>query len=314
MTEAALAFDLGGTDLRGALVTREGKVHRLITVATQAQDGVQAILDQMIKLATELRNTANGFEIVGAGVGAPGPLDPNAGLMLSPPTLNGWDNVPLARLLSDELGLPVKLENDANAAALGEWQFGAGRGYGTVLFVTISTGIGGGVISEGKVFHGSQGLAVEIGHMTISESGPRCLCGSIGCFEALASGTALGQRGAKIASTPEGREILSSTTENGHIGARAVVEAARNGDKIAISLLADEARWLGIGLTNLLHLFSPDVVIIGGGVSNAFDLLIDDIKSEIRERAMPAFSDVEIVRAELGSKAGIVGAASLVFT
>lgn len=313
MTEAALAFDVGGTDLRGALVTRDGQVHRLITVATQAQDGVQAILSQMVELAKDLRNTANGFELMGAGVGAPGPLDPNTGRMFAPPTLNGWDNVPLADLLSKKLNLPVKLENDANAAALGEWQFGAGRGFGTVLFVTISTGIGGGVISNGKVFHGSRGLAVEIGHMTISENGPRCLCGSIGCFEALASGTALGKRGADIAIKPEGKGILEDQTKNGHVGARAIVAAARRGDEVAISLLADEARWLGVGLTNLLHLFSPDVVIIGGGVSNAFDLLIGDIKSEIQTRAMSAYRDIKIVRAELGTNAGIVGAASLVF-
>lgn len=312
MTGTALAFDLGGTDLRAAIVSRDGVVRQSLTVPTRAGDGVEAVLSQMTDLADRLL-AHRSAEILGVGVGAPGPLDPAAGLMIAPPTLAGWQNVPIAALLAERLGLPVVLDNDANVAALAEWKHGAGRGFGTVLFVTVSTGIGGGVVTGGQIFHGSRGLAVEIGHMTISENGPPCFCGSVGCFEALASGTALGRFGAVAARLPGGACIAAAQAGIGRPGARAVIEAARRGDAAAQALVAQEARWLGIGLTNLLHLFSPDVVVIGGGLANAFDLLIDGIRGVIRTRAMPAYRDVTIARSALGPAAGLVGAADLVF-
>lgn len=314
MTRAALAFDLGGTDLRAALVTRDGVVHQALTVPTKASGGVEVILDQMTGLAGQLLATGADGGIAGIGLGAPGPLDPAAGLMIAPPTLAGWRDVSIARLLSDRLGHPVALDNDANMAALGEWRFGAGRGHSTVLFITVSTGIGGGLVSEGKIFHGHRGLAVEIGHMAISESGPKCFCGSVGCFEAFASGTALGLFGHAAAALPGGALIGELQAEEGRPGARAVVEAARRGDAVAKTLVAQEARWLGIGITNLLHLFSPDVVVIGGGLANAFDLLIGGIRSVVEVRAMTAYRGVPILRADLGAKAGLVGAATLAFS
>ncbi|MEO5613802.1 MAG: ROK family protein [Cypionkella sp.] len=314
MTQAALAFDLGGTDLRAALVTRDGAVRQALTVSTQATGGVAAILNQMTGLADQLLATEPKGEIAGIGIAAPGPLDPTAGLMIAPPTLPGWQDVPIARLLSERLGHPTVLDNDANMAALGEWRFGAGRGHTHVLFITVSTGIGGGLVSEGKIFQGRRGLAVEIGHMAIAETGPRCFCGSVGCFEALASGTALGHFGAAAAALPGGALIGQLQAEEGRPGARAVVEAARRGDAVAQSLIDQEARWLGVGITNLLHLYSPDVVVIGGGLSNAFDLLHGGILQVVQDRAMSAYRDVPILRAELGAKAGLVGAAALAFS
>ena len=314
MTQAALAFDLGGTDLRAALVTRDGVVGQALTVPTQASGGVAAILSQMTGLADQLLATKPKGAIAGIGLAAPGPLDPAAGLMIAPPTLPGWQDVPIARLLSERLGHPTVLDNDANMAALGEWRFGAGRGHNHVLFITVSTGIGGGLVSEGKIFQGRRGLAVEIGHMAIAESGPRCFCGSVGCFEALASGTALGHFGATAAALPGGSLIRQLQAEEGRPGARAVVEAARRGDAVAQSLIDQEARWLGVGITNLLHLYSPDVVVIGGGLSNAFDLLHVGILQVVQGRAMSAYRDVPILRAELGAKAGLVGAAALAFS
>ncbi|TCM52642.1 glucokinase [Rhizobium sp. PP-F2F-G48] len=309
---AALAFDLGGTDLRAAIVTRTGEVRQALTVPTRARAGVDAVLDQMASLAKTLMAETDGT-IAGVGLGAPGPLDPSAGIMIAPPTLAGWHDVAVVERLSARLGLPVFLDNDANMAALGEWRHGAARGFETVLFVTVSTGIGGGVVSGGRIFHGRRGLAVEIGHMTLSGSGPRCLCGNVGCFEALASGTALGHRGADAALRPGGEKIAAAQSAIGRPGARSVVEAARVDDPVALALIAEEAEWLGIGLTNLLHIFSPDIVVIGGGLSNAFDLLIGGIRSVVATRAMSAYRDVVIVRAGLGTNAGLVGAAGLVF-
>lgn len=314
MTQTALAFDLGGTDLRAALVTRDGAVRQALTVATLAAGGVAAILQQMTGLADQLLASVPRGEISGVGLAAPGPLDPAAGLMIAPPTLPGWHDVPIARLLADKLGHPVVLDNDANMAALGEWRFGAGRGHAHVLFITVSTGIGGGLVSQGKIFHGRRGLAVEIGHMAISETGPRCFCGSVGCFEALASGTALGLFGAGAAAEPGGALIGQLQAEEGRPGARAVIEAARRDDAVAQALVAQEAHWLGVGITNLLHLYSPDVVVVGGGLSNAFDLLHGGIVEVVQRRAMSAYREVPILRAALGAKAGLVGAAALAFS
>lgn len=312
MIEAALAFDLGGTDLRAALVARDGTVLAHAAEPTLARAGPEAVIEQICGLAARVSADCPGLRPLGASIGAPGPLDPVAGLMIAPPTLEGWHNVPLAARLGERLGLPVWLENDANAAALGEWRFGAGQGLGTVVFVTVSTGIGGGVVTNGRVFHGSRGLAAEIGHMTIAAGGPRCFCGAVGCFEALASGTALGRNGARLARQPEGGAIAAHA-EAGRVTARSVVAAARAGDAAAARLIAAEARWLGRGLTNLLHLYSPDVIVIGGGLSTAFDLLIGGIRAEIDRRAMPAYRDVAVVPATLGSRAGLIGAASLAF-
>ncbi|WP_292436978.1 ROK family protein, partial [Mesorhizobium sp.] len=223
----------------------------------------------------------------------------------------GWHNVPLIDILSRQFGLPVRLENDANAAALGEWRFGAGRGAGSLVFVTVSTGIGGGVVADGHIYHGRRGLAAEIGHMTITGEGDRCFCGNVGCFEAVASGTALGRRATRLTKPGDG-SVLRRLSDDGDVSARHVVDAARAGDAAAGELVDTEAKWLGIGFTNLLHLYSPDLIVMGGGLANGFDLLAPGIRATVDERAMKAYRDVPIVPAELGDRAGLVGAASLI--
>ena len=219
--------------------------------------------------------------------------------------------MPLIDILGQHFGLPVRLENDANAAALGEWRFGAGRGSGSLVFVTVSTGIGGGVVADGHIYHGRRGLAAEIGHMTITSESDRCFCGAIGCFEAVASGTALGRRATALTAPGDG-SLLRRAFGDGDVSARHVVEAARAGDASALELIEAEARWLGIGFTNLLHLYSPDLIVMGGGLANGFDLLAPSIRAVVQQRAMPAYRDVPIVPAELGDRAGLIGAASLI--
>ena len=203
------------------------------------------------------------------------------------------------------------MENDANAAALGEWRFGAGQGARTMVFVTVSTGIGGGIVADGTLFHGRRGLAGEIGHMAVTDHSDRCFCGAVGCFEAVASGTALGRR-ATARTTPGDGSLLRRLSGDRDVTARHVVEAARRGDGLATELIEAEGRWLGTGFTSLLHLFSPDLIVMGGGLANAFDLLAPQIGSTIRERAMAAYRDVPVVAASLGDRAGLIGAASLV--
>jgi glucokinase len=311
MTKVALAFDLGGTELRGALVERGGRILAFASASTMARAGSEAVIGQIAVLASDLRAQWPETEVAGIGIGAPGPLDPKAGIVIAPPTLAGWHDVPLIEILGRQFEMPVRLENDANAAALGEWRFGAGRGADSLVFVTVSTGIGGGVIAEGHLYHGRRGLAAEIGHMTITGEGDRCFCGAVGCFEAVASGTALGRRATAETATGDG-SLLRRLAADGDISARHVVEAARTGDKQALGLVDAEARWLGIGFTNLLHLYSPDLIVMGGGLANGFDLLAPTIRAVVAERAMPAYRDVPIVSAQLGDKAGLIGAASLI--
>lgn len=311
MSTLALAFDLGGTELRGALVERSGEVVARVSEPTLAGAGSEAVIGQIIVLAGKLLDEHPQARVIGIGACAPGPLDPKAGIVIGPPTLAGWHNVPMIDILSRQFGLPVRLENDANAAALGEWRFGAGRGAESMVFVTVSTGIGGGVIADGHIYHGRRGLAAEIGHMTITGEGDRCFCGNVGCFEAVASGTALGRRATRLTAPGDG-SLLRRLSSDGDVSARHVVEAARTGDAAAFGLVEAEAKWLGIGFTNLLHLYSPEVIVMGGGLANGFDLLAPGIRATIDERAMQAYRDVPIVPAELGDRAGLVGAASLI--
>lgn len=311
MSTLALAFDLGGTELRGALIGRGGEVVARVSEPTMTEAGSEAVIGRIIALADKLLDDHPQAKVIGIGACAPGPLDPKAGIVIGPPTLSGWHNVPMIDILSRQFGLPVRLENDANAAALGEWRFGAGRGAGSLVFVTVSTGIGGGVIADGHIYHGRRGLAAEIGHMTITGEGDRCFCGNVGCFEAVASGTALGRRATRLTAPGDGSQ-LRRLSNDGDVSARHVIEAARTGDAPAHDLVESEAKWLGIGFTNLLHLYSPEVIVMGGGLANGFDLLAPGIRATIEERAMQAYRDVPIVPAELGDRAGLVGAASLI--
>ncbi len=308
----ALAVDLGGTQLRAAVVDRSGAIRASTVTATRALDGPAAVIEQITAAVDKLLAAMPALQVLGLGVGAPGPLDPMAGISIAPPTLAGWRDVPLAALLEERLGVAVTVENDANAAALGEWRFGAGVGTGSIVFVTVSTGIGGGVIADGRLLHGRRGLAAEIGHMTIADgSDEPCFCGVRGCWESLASGSALDRRAARLAAAGES-PLLRELAGTGPVTGRHVTQAARQGDRQAAALLATEARWLGVGIVNLLHLYSPELVVLGGGLGSCLDLLQAGIDEVIRARAMPAYRDVPVVPAQLGLDAGLVGAASLV--
>ena len=313
MNRLALAVDLGGTELRAAVVDDTGVVLAHSATETDSRGGPAAVVAQIVDLATRVRAETGQAAVVGMGVAAPGPLDPLAGISIAPPTLDGWRDVPLAALLQDRLGLSVRLENDANAAALGEWRFGAGRGSQNMVFVTVSTGIGGGVIADGRLLRGRRGLAAEIGHMTIDLGSPESLFGgACGVWEALASGTALGREATRRMAGPDGA-LLRAFAGAGTVTARHVADAARQADKVALALIAEEARLLGIGFVNLLHLYSPERLIVGGGLSAALDLMQDEIARTIAARVLAPYRDVPVVAAALRAQAGLVGAACLVF-
>ncbi|UVK44006.1 ROK family protein [Mesorhizobium sp. AR07] len=305
----SLGFDLGGTQVRAALVEK-GTILARASARTDVGGGPQGVMAQFRQLASEVCKQT-GFDAVRAvGMSAPGPLDTEAGVVEHIPTLPGWDGFPLRDRLADAFDRPAVLENDGIAAAFGEWKYGAGRGLEHLVYVTVSTGIGGGVVVDGRLLHGRKGMGGHVGHFRIAPDGPVCSCGAVGCFEALAAGTALGERAANAATrNPAG--YLGIQASAGPIETRHAVEGARGGDPECLALMAEEADLLGVGFTGLLHLYSPQRIIMGGGVSRAFDLLDAGIHRRIRQDAMAPFKDVPVVPAQLGDNCGLLGVASL---
>jgi glucokinase len=245
----------------------------------------------------------------GVGIGAPGPLDRERGVVLLTPNL-GWRDVPLRDRMAQLTGLPASLDNDANCATYGEWWIGAARGARNVVGVTIGTGIGGGLILDGRLYHGSSDVAGEIGHTTIEQAGRRCGCGNYGCLEAYASGPAIAER-AREALSFDQESILPELVDGDltRITAQTVYDAASQGDAIAREVVRDTARFLGTGIANLLNIFNPDVVVIAGGVTQAGEALFTPLRAEVRRRAFrPAVEACRIVPGELPGTAGVVGA------
>ncbi|MGB8818462.1 MAG: ROK family protein [Rhizobiaceae bacterium] len=291
----ALGIDIGGTQIRAALVDEDGVVVKRESVATNALGGPDVIVRQAVQLANDSSAGLSADAIEAIGVCAPGPLDSDTGVVLDIATLPGWQNYPLRRNLSEAFRRPILLENDGIAAAFGEWKHGAGKGVDNLVYVTVSTGLGGGVVVDGHLLRGHRGMAGHVGHMMINPDGPRCGCGGRGCFEAYASGTNFALAG----------------LANGFASGEAIVDAARKGDAAAIELVNQEARYLGYGFASLMHLYSPQRLIIGGGVSKALDLLMPGIRAQIDDVAMPAFRRAEIVAALLGDNCGLVGVAGM---
>ncbi len=246
---------------------------------------------------------------LGVGIGAPGPLDRERGMVLVAPNLN-WHDVPLRDRITALTGLPAALDNDANCATYGEWWIGAAKGARNVIGMTIGTGIGGGIIFDGRLYHGSSDVAGEIGHTTIDQTGRRCGCGNYGCLEAYASGTAIAER-AREALAYEPLSILPDMVNGdlNSITAAIVYSAAAEGDAIAIEVVRDTARFLGTGIANLLNVFNPDCVVIAGGVTQAGEALFAPLRAEVRRRAFkPAVDACRIVPGTLPGTAGVVGA------
>jgi glucokinase len=310
MNRLAIAIDLGGTRIRAALIDGKGFLVQRAEAPTAADAGCEVVVGQLHHIATSVIAGVAPDRVVGVGICAPGPLDAERGVALATPTIAGFIDLPLAAMLEERIGLPVRLENDGIAAALGEWRFGAGVGHRNLVYVTVSTGVGGGVVADGRVLRARRGMAGHVGHMTIVRDGEVCSCGNRGCWEAYASGTAFARR-ARL------RAVSSPSTALGMNGAaidgRAVFDAASRGDALARDLVSEEADLLGVGIVNLLHLYSPDVVVVGGGLSNGFDLLHPGIVARIKSAAMPPFRDTPVVRAGLGSDSGLLGASTLAF-
>jgi len=305
-----IAIDLGGTQLRAALFA-EDQLLRRAALPTDVAGGPAAFFQQISTLIDQVCDSDGKEGLIGIGMSCAGPINTDSGRVTRIPTLPGWDGLPLARALAEHTGLPAQVENDGIAAALGEWRHGAGRGVSNMVYLTVSTGIGGGAVTDGRLMRGHGGMAAHIGHMRLAQDGPRCACGTIGCFEALAAGTALTQRA--VAAARDGTSpFLAAMARAGGVEARHVFDGARAGDSHCRHLVAEEAVYLGQGITSAIHMFSPQRVVMGGGLSNGFDLLEAGIHAVIRSDAMPPFRHVPVLHAGLGGDSGLWGAASLV--
>jgi glucokinase len=311
-----IGVDIGGTNIRAARFTPDSQIPEPKTkILTQANLGLDTVLDR-IEMA--IREVAGDdlTDIAGVGMAAPGPIDPYSGLLLRAANLPGWVDVPLRRLIEDRIGRPTFLGNDANLAALGEWKFGAGRGHTDILYMTISTGIGGGVVTGGRLLLGARGLAAEIGHMLAVPDGPVCGCGQRGHLEAVASGTALGRTARERLANGEGADSRVLHLAGGQledISGAVVGAAALAGDEFAIGLVVEAGTLIGRTLASLLHAYNPSMVICGGGVSLLGDVILDPMRLAVQQYAMDDgyWRNCPIVLGTLGDDGGLVGAAAL---
>jgi glucokinase len=248
-------------------------------------------------------------QVKAIGVAAPGPIDTDKGIIYSAPNIPGWENLPLRSILEERFQVPVRLGNDANMAALGEWKYGAGRGHNDLLYFTISTGIGGGVISANRLLVGAWGLAAELGHVTIDPNGPVCGCGCRGHLEAYSSGTAI----ARYVASELADGVPSSLPTSPAPTTIEIAAAARNGDELALAAFNRAGYYLGLGVANYLHIFNPSIIIFGGGVSRSEGLLFNPMRAALKDQVLsPAYLDrLVISQAALGDDAGLLGALAL---
>ena len=312
-----IGVDLGGTKISAGALTEDGAhAHGMRSIATQAELGAEGVVDRIIGLIegvildTINETGASRKDFRGIGVGAPGPLDREKGIVVVAPNL-GWRDFPLSDRITKRLGLPVNLDNDANCATVGEWWLGAARGGTNVVGITIGTGIGGGLILNGELYHGSSDVAGEIGHTTIDVNGRHCKCGNYGCLEAYASGPAIATRAREALVREDTASLLPSMVDGqlDRLTAEVVYDAAKRGDGLANEIVRDTARYLGAGIATLLNVINPDVIVVAGGVTRAGEALFGPLRTEARRRAFkPAVEAARIVPAELPGTAGVVGA------
>ena len=312
-SDLSLAIDVGGTNIRVAVVDRSGAVLQRERERTQSHLGAENAMARLTATASRLMRAAGDGRFAGVGVSLGSPVDPYTGTMYNPPSLHGWDGFSPKQALEHSLWLPVHVANDATLGAVGEHAYGIGRGVENLVYVTVSTGIGGGVIVEGIPILGADGFAAELGHMSIERDGPLCNCGNTGCLEAIASGTALANIANERLRQGE-RSAMQATADGDGVRAETVMGAAAQGDALAKELVEQFARDLGQGLANLLHIFNPQMIILGGGVSQNLHLFFAPLKAAIQRRTMAHIRvNIPVVASVLGDDASLLGAAHLVF-
>ena len=309
-----LTFDIGGTKIAAGVVDDEGHAHSFLVAPTDPHGDAQRSLERLWDLGRRAVTSSDvSWSDIGAiGIACGGPLDVERGVLLRPPYLPGWHDVPIAALAEEALGRPAALENDAAAAAAGEHRYGAGAGTRHMIYFTVSTGVGGGVIVDGRLYRGAMGNGGELGHVTVDWNGRPCRgCGRLGCLEAYASGTAIAERAQEALAVSDGSSSLASAPAP---TAGDVAAAAREGDPLATAIWDETVAALSCGVTSIVNVFEPELVVIGGGVSRAGEQLIAPVREWVHAHAMtPGGENVPVVRASLGDQVGVVGAAAVAY-
>ena len=303
----AIGVDVGGTKIAATVVTPEGKILNEVRYPTQAVPP-NRLIETIAAAITEVKN---GFEVGGVCLAVPGLILAAENKVIISPNLHEIENIPLDEEIGRRTGLYVTVENDANAAAWGEFRYGAGKDVEHQIFITLGTGVGGGVITHGVLLRGADGAGGELGHVTIESAGPRCGCGNHGCLEALASGTAIRRRAREVASDQPYSALGRLAIEREVLG-EDVTRLAHEGDEAALQVLQETGRWLGIGLAGFVNTFNPEVIAVGGGAARAGEFILGPARKEVQLRAQsPSRDTVEIKEATLGPESGALGAAAL---
>ncbi|MBS5987630.1 ROK family protein [Clostridium sp.] len=309
MKKYVIGVDLGGTKISTAISTIEGNILANVVLPTKAEEGETAVLGRIVQSIDEVivGSSTSIDEIEAIGIGSPGPLDAKKGIIITTPNLP-FKDYNLVQPLKEKYNIPVYLDNDANAAAIGEYMFGAGKGKDSIVYFTVSTGVGGGAVLDGKVYRGHTSNALEIGHTTVDPNGPRCNCGNLGCLEAISSGTAIARKGKEAVST----NVETSLKKYDTVTSYEVFKEAEAGDEVAKDIIDNALTYLGIGVANAIATFDPEMIIIGGGVSKAGDIVFNTVKKVVNKRCFKSMAEsCQIVPAGLGSDAGVVGAVAL---
>ena len=316
MKSHVVGIDIGGTKLATVLADKDGNILQKVRKPTESEKGPQHAVQLLLNMVDEVLNLSglSRENISGIGVSCGGPLDTKTGVVYSPPNLPGWDALPLKDMIESEFHLPTVLENDANASALAEARFGGGRGYDYVLYMTMSTGIGGGIVVNGEIYHGANDSAGEVGHQILLPDGPLCGCGKQGCLEALCSGPSIARRAQEAIADQSNTSILKlAGGQINRVRSEHVLQAARNGDALAVALIEETAYYMGWGIANLVNILNPEIVLLGTIAVAAGDLLLNPIRRTVSEMAMQRPSEMaKIMPAELGDSIGDLAAISLV--
>ncbi|MBI2724024.1 MAG: ROK family protein [Chloroflexi bacterium] len=304
-------IDLGGTKILVLIAGADGKILGEERIATMATGGPESVIGRICDTVRDAAKEA-GVDVAAlraAGVSAPGPIDVAEGVITDPPNLPGWHNVPLAKIMQERLGVPAMLENDANCQAIAEHQFGAGRGYRNMVFMTVSTGIGGGIIIDDRLYAGASGAAGELGHFSVAAEGPSCGAGHPGCLEAYASGTAIAARAREAIAAGGLPRTARLGEQNPPVSAETVYLAGQQGEAEATAIITAAARYLGMGLASVINAFNPQAIVLGGGLVNMGDTLLGPAVEVARTRSFTqSFIDVRILEGELGGRAAALGA------
>lgn len=304
-----IGIDLGATNIKAGRVNREGNVLESLLVSTEASKGVEEVIR---RFGVIIQKLSKSNQIKAIGVSVPGLVDPDRGIVRSPPNLPGWEEVPLKALLEKSLHIPILINNDVNMVTYGEWRFGAGRGTRNLLCITLGTGVGGGIITDGKLYLGGNKHAGEIGHMIIDPEGPSCKCGGRGCLEALVGAEAIKRRTISLIQSSNRQSSIVNEVKGDleKITPEVVSKAAQRGDPIAMEMINQVGKEIGIALTNAMALLDPDRVVIGGGISKAGEVLFSPIRKTVEERLYTLKTGkIKILPSELGDNAGVIGSA-----